>query len=162
WFTSPPMIQSLSRKTTYPAVWRPSQSAVGSNVRSRKVLGLTGVQSRPSQEHHTSLLQIRGKGSLSPGFQPPSSHILPRKVSAPAPSRGAKAALPSTCTHRKPLTSRDGAIRKGPDSPACADPPAATLRRQESETRSGTVHQNVPEPGASSAILCQVRPSSEE
>src|SRR6516164_3291509 len=53
----------------------------------------------PSPELHTSLLQIRGKCFLSPGFHPPRSHIRPLKTSAPAPSRGANSALALICTH---------------------------------------------------------------
>src|SRR5262245_26049537 len=58
------------------------------------------VHSTPSAEHQTSLLQIRGKCCLSPGFQPPMSHILLRKTSGPAPSRGAYAARSVTLTQR--------------------------------------------------------------
>src|SRR5687768_13595650 len=57
------------------------------------------VQVLPSAEFQTSLLQIRGKCFLSPGFQPPISHILFWKTRAPAPSRGAKAAFGVTCSH---------------------------------------------------------------
>ena len=46
-------------------------------------------------------------------------------------------------------------MRKAPDLPACADPFAETLRRQEPETASGTTHENVPEPAGLSARLAR-------
>ena len=66
---------------------------------SRNVFGFTRSHAFPSVELHTSLLQMRGKFFLSPGFQPPRNHIFPLYVSAPAPSRGANAAALFTSTH---------------------------------------------------------------
>src|SRR6516162_3609010 len=63
------------------------------------MLALIRSQPAPSLELHTSLLQIRGKCFLSPGFQPPRSHMRSLNTRAPAPSRGAKEAFGVTWIH---------------------------------------------------------------
>src|SRR5262249_59944797 len=68
------------------------------------------------------------------GFQPPSSHIRPRKTSAPAPSRGAKGALSVTLTHRE-TGSRDGAVEGAAVRGAAAPGgPWATMPRHAQST----------------------------
>ena len=99
----PPTIHILFLNTAYHAVCLPSQSLALSNFRSRCVFGFTSVHAFPLRELHTSLLQTRGKYFLSLGFHPPNSHIRPLNVSAPAPSRAAKAVFVVTFATDTPL-----------------------------------------------------------
>ena len=69
------------------------------DVPSQGAWGFSSVQEEPSTDDQTSLLQISGKWTLSPGFQPPNSHILSWNTSAPAPSRAANAAFSVTQRH---------------------------------------------------------------
>src|SRR5262249_14972009 len=105
---------------------------------------------------------MRGKCVLSPGVQPPTSHILPLKTRAPAPSRGANGALFVTGVQRYVCTSCEAVTEKAALFCTEGPPLIETRTLAVREGASGTFHSNRPALTGALPASVQVLPSSVE